>query len=172
MERACDAEVLDRTGIIVEIFHRHARSREARLQVEIARLTYQVPRMRMSGRSTERQQGRGAGESQLELDRRKVRDRISQLRDELERIEQEQGTRRVRRADARRVALVGYTNAGKSSLMRALTGSEVYVADKLFATLDATVGPLHPRRRRGSSCRTRSASSKSYARPRGRSAPP
>jgi GTP-binding protein HflX len=147
LERACDAEVLDRTGIIVEIFHRHARSREARLQVEIARLTYQVPRMRMSGRSTERQQGRGAGESQLELDRRKVRDRISQLRDELERIEQEQGTRRVRRADARRVALVGYTNAGKSSLMRALTGSEVYVADKLFATLDTTVRPLHPESR-------------------------
>jgi GTP-binding protein HflX len=144
LERACDAEVLDRTGIIVEIFHRHARSREARLQVEIARLTYQVPRMRMSGRSTERQQGRGAGESQLELDRRKVRDRISQLRDELERIEQEQGTRRVRRADARRVALVGYTNAGKSSLMRALTGSEVYVANKLFATLDATVRALNP----------------------------
>jgi GTP-binding protein HflX len=144
LERACDAQVLDRTGIIVEIFHRHARSREARLQVEIARLTYQVPRMRISARGNERQQGKGAGESQIELDRRKVRDRIAQLREELERIELEQGTRRTRRAEARRVALVGYTNAGKSSLMRALTASDVYVADKLFATLDATVRALHP----------------------------
>jgi GTP-binding protein HflX len=144
LERACDAQVLDRTGIIVEIFHRHARSREARLQVEIARLTYQVPRMRISSRGNERQQGKGAGESQIELDRRKVRDRIAQLREELERIELEQGTRRTRRAEARRVALVGYTNAGKSSLMRTLTGSDVYVADKLFATLDATVRALHP----------------------------
>ena len=146
-EQATGVEVLDRTGVIVEIFHRHAQSREARLQVEIARLNYLVPRMRETGGS-ERQRGgiggKGAGESALELDRRKVRDRIAQLRAELATIEDERGTRRARRADQLRVALVGYTNAGKSSLMRALTGSEVYVADKLFATLDTTVRALHP----------------------------
>jgi len=148
LELACDAEVLDRTGVIVEIFHRHAKSREARLQVEIARLTYQVPRLRLSTKSSERQQGKGAGESQLELDRRRVRDRIAALRQELAEIEASQGQRRARRAEARRVALVGYTNAGKSSLMRAMTGHEVYVADKLFATLDTTVRAIpdsHPR---------------------------
>lgn len=147
LERATGAPVLDRTGVIVEIFHRHAQSREARLQVEIARLVYLVPRMRDSG-NAERQRGgiggKGAGESALELDRRKVRDRIAQLRAELASIEREQGTRRARRADQLRVALVGYTNAGKSSLMRALTGSDVLVADKLFATLDTTVRALHP----------------------------
>jgi GTP-binding protein HflX len=147
LEKATGVEVLDRTGVIVEIFHRHAQSREARLQVEIARLTYLVPRMRETG-GADRQRGgiggKGAGESALELDRRKVRDRIAQLRAELASIESERGTRRARRADQLRVALVGYTNAGKSSLMRALTGSEVYVADKLFATLDTTVRALHP----------------------------
>lgn len=147
LQRATGVEVLDRTGVIVEIFHRHARSREARLQVEIARLVYLVPRMRETG-GAERQRGgiggKGAGESALELDRRKVRDRIAQLREELAAIEHERGTRRERRADQLRVALVGYTNAGKSSIMRALTGSDVLVADKLFATLDTTVRALHP----------------------------
>lgn len=147
LAKATGVEVLDRTGVIVEIFHRHAQSREARMQVEIARLTYLVPRMRDSG-NVERQRGgiggKGAGESALELDRRKVRDRISELREELAAIEAESDTRRQRRADQLRVALVGYTNAGKSSLMRALTGSEVLVADKLFATLDTTVRTLHP----------------------------
>ncbi len=145
--KATGVEVLDRTGVIVEIFHRHAQSREARLQVEIARLNYLVPRLRASG-GGERQRGgiggKGAGESALELDRRKVRDRVAQLRAELAAIEKEQGTRRARRTDQLRVALVGYTNAGKSSLMRALTGSDVLVADKLFATLDTTVRALHP----------------------------
>jgi len=88
--------------------------------------------------------GKGAGESALELDRRKIRDRIAELREELDAIRKEQGVRRAQRRDARRVALVGYTNAGKSSLMRALTGSDVLVADKLFATLDTTVRALHP----------------------------
>lgn len=147
LERATGVQVIDRTGVIVEIFHRHARSREARLQVEIARLNYLVPRMREGG-GAERQRGgiggKGAGESALELDRRKVRDRVAQLREELANIEKEQGTRRARRTDQLRVALVGYTNAGKSSLMRALTGSDVLVADKLFATLDTTVRALHP----------------------------
>ena len=144
LERATGARVLDRTGVIIEIFHRHAKSREARLQVEIARLTYAAPRMRESPGGKERQRGRGAGEAALELDRRKVRDRIAELREELAAVQRDQDVRRALRRQARRVALVGYTNAGKSSLMRALTGSDVYVENKLFATLDTTVRALHP----------------------------
>jgi GTPase len=147
IERATSVEVLDRTGVIIEIFHRHASSRPARLQVEIARLTYVAPRLRETG-GGERQRGgvgqRGAGESSVELDRRKVRDRISELKAELAAIDDESKTRRARRQEALRVALVGYTNAGKSSLMRALTGSPVFIADKLFATLDTTVRALWP----------------------------
>ncbi len=144
LERATGVPVLDRTGVIIEIFHRHAKSREARLQVEIARLTYTAPRLRESPGGKERQRGRGAGEAALELDRRKIRDRIAELREELAAIQREQDVRRAHRRQARRVALVGYTNAGKSSLMRALTGSDVYVENKLFATLDTTVRALHP----------------------------
>jgi GTP-binding protein HflX len=144
LERATGVAVLDRTGVIIEIFHRHARSREARLQVEIARLNYEAPRLRESPKSKEKQSGRGAGEAALELDRRKIRDRIAELRRELVVISREQDVRRQHRRGARRVALVGYTNAGKSSLMRALTSSEVYVEDKLFATLDTTVRALQP----------------------------
>jgi GTP-binding protein HflX len=150
IEGATSAQVLDRTGVIIEIFHRHASSRPARLQVEIARLTYVAPRLRATS-GGERQRGgiglRGAGESSMELDRRKIRDRISELRAELASVEDESKTRRVRRQEALRVALVGYTNAGKSSLMRALTGSHVFVADKLFATLDTTVRALWPESR-------------------------
>ncbi len=144
LEKCTGARVLDRSGVIIEIFHRHARSREARLEVEIARLNYVAPRMRESSGGGDRQRGRGAGESQLELDRRKIRDRIAELRKEIDGIQREQATRRAGRTGQRRVALVGYTNAGKSSLMRALTGSGVYVADKLFATLDTTVRALKP----------------------------
>src|SRR5256712_6365654 len=145
------AEVLDRTGVIIEIFHRHASSRPARLQVEIARLTYVAPRLRATGGGGDRQRGgiglRGAGESSLELDRRKIRDRISGLKAELAAIEDESKTRRARRQEALRVALVGYTNAGKSSPMRALTGSHVLVDDKLFATPDTTVRAPWPEHR-------------------------
>jgi GTP-binding protein HflX len=144
LERATGASVLDRTAVIMDIFHRHAKSREARMQVEIARLNYVAPRMRESGGARERQAGRGAGESSLELDRRKVRDRIAELRAALAVLQQDEANRRYARRDQLRVALVGYTNAGKSSLMRALTGSEVLVADKLFATLDTTVRALTP----------------------------
>jgi GTPase len=144
LERATGCQVLDRTGVIIEIFHRHAKSREARLQVEIARLNYTAPRLRESPGGKERQQGRGAGEAALELDRRKVRDRVAELRKELEAVQRDQDVRRYHRRQSRRIALVGYTNAGKSSLMRALTGSDVYVENKLFATLDTTVRALHP----------------------------
>jgi GTPase len=144
LERATGARVIDRTGLIVDIFHKHARSREARLEVEIARLNYVAPRMRESGGGKERQQGKGAGEAAIELDRRKIRDRIAELREQLAAIQAEQENRRHARHDQLRVALVGYTNAGKSSLMRALTGSQVLVEDKLFATLDTTVRALQP----------------------------
>ena len=144
LERATGADVLDRTGVIVEIFHRHARSREAKLQVEMARLQYVVPRLRESSTGGGRQRGVGAGESNIDLDRRKVRDRRAELKAQLDEIQRDDEERRSARGDQLRVALVGYTNAGKSSLMRALTGSEVLVADQLFATLDTTVRALRP----------------------------
>jgi GTP-binding protein HflX len=147
LERASGVEVLDRAGVIIEIFHRHARSREARLEVEIARLAYTAPRLREAPGKKERQHLRGSGDSALELDRRRIRDRIAELKRELAAIERERGTRRTQRKDARRVALVGYTNAGKSSLMRGLTSSRALVDDKLFATLDTTVRALVPETR-------------------------
>ena len=143
LERATGAQVLDRTGVIVEIFHRHAHSREAKLQVEIARLKYVSPRLRESSGSG-RQRGSGTGESDLEFDRRKIRDRLAELKEQMEDIQRDNDQRRSARRDQLRVALVGYTNAGKSSLMRTLTGSEVLVADKLFVTLDTTVRALQP----------------------------
>jgi GTP-binding protein HflX len=148
LERAAGVPVLDRTGVIIEIFSRHARTRAARLQVEIARLNYLAPRLRETGGGSERQGGgvggKGAGETSLELDKRRIRDRMKELRAELAAIGDEHQTRRARREHELTVALVGYTNAGKSSLMRAMTGIEVLVADKLFATLDTTIRPLYP----------------------------
>lgn len=147
LEEALGAEVMDRTGVIVEIFHRHAKTPAAKAQVEIARLTYLTPRIRATG-GGDRQGGgigaKGAGETQHELDRRRIRDRIAELREDIERIHKEEALRRERRSEHMKLALVGYTNAGKSSLMRALTGSEVLVADKLFATLDTTVRTIYP----------------------------
>jgi GTP-binding protein HflX len=146
--------VMDRTMVILEIFHRNARSRAARAQVEIARLGYMAPRMREAaklagsqGRQRSGEGGRGAGESQTELDRRKIRDRIAELQLEIVAMDVERKTQRARRQERQGlagIALVGYTNAGKSTLMRALTGSEVLVANKLFATLDTTVRSLYP----------------------------
>lgn len=147
-------EVMDRTMVILEIFHRNARSHSARVQVEIARLSYMAPRLREAaklagpqGRQRSGTGGRGAGQSRSQLDRRKVRDRIAELQQEIEAMEADRDTQRARRLDQpglAQVALVGYTNAGKSTLMRALTGSEVLVANQLFATLDTTVRTLHP----------------------------
>src|SRR5512133_3723404 len=147
LEKATGARVLDRTGVIVDIFHRHARSREARMQVEIARLKYLSPRLRESAGRSERQQGQGAGDSAVELDRRRIRDRVAELNEGLAAVQRDQEHRRFARRDQLRVALVGYTNAGKSSLMRALTGSGVLVEDRLFATLDTTVRALQPESR-------------------------
>lgn len=144
LERATGAQVFDRPGVIIEIFHRHARTREARLQVELARLAYEAPRLREKPSRGDRQRtgSVGSGESDLELDRRRIRDRMAVVRRELDAVGQQQSTRRARRREENKVALVGYTNAGKSSLMRALTGSEVLVADQLFATLGPTVRAL------------------------------
>lgn len=151
LESATGVTVLDRTGVIIEIFSRHARTKAARLQVEIARLTYVAPRLRETGGGEDRGGGgvggKGAGETSLELDKRRIRDRIKELKLELASIGNEHQQRRSRREQEISVALVGYTNAGKSSLMRAMTGSEVLVADKLFATLDTTVRPLFPETR-------------------------
>jgi GTP-binding protein HflX len=152
MEVGCD--VMDRSMVILEIFHRHASSRYARAQVEIARLGYMAPRLREAAKEAGPKDrgrsgtgGRSGGESHGELDRRKIRDRIAELQKELDGMALEQKTQRARRQEREglaRVALVGYTNAGKSTLMRALTGTEALVADKLFATLDTTVRALHP----------------------------
>ena len=154
LENAVGCEVMDRTMVILEIFHRNARSRAARAQVEIARLGYMAPRLREmaklagpQGRQRSGTGGRGAGESHTELDKRKIRDRIAELQQEIAAMDVERKTQRARRQERQGlagVALVGYTNAGKSTLMRALTGSEVLVEDKLFATLDTTVRTLQP----------------------------
>jgi GTP-binding protein HflX len=154
LENEVGCQVMDRTMVILEIFHRNARSPAARAQVEIARLGYMAPRLREAaklagplGRQRSGVGGRGAGESHTELDKRKIRDRIAELQKEITAMEVERKTQRARRQAHQglaSVALVGYTNAGKSTLMRALTGSEVLVANKLFATLDTTVRSLHP----------------------------
>ena len=160
LEIAVGCEVMDRTMVILEIFHRHASSRAARAQVEIARLGYMAPRLREAaklagpkGRQRSGTGGRGAGETHAALDRQKIRNRIAELQLEITAMDAERQTQRARRQEGQsgqsgngiaRVALVGYTNAGKSTLMRALTGSEVLVANKLFATLDTTVRALHP----------------------------
>ncbi|MCD6707968.1 MAG: GTPase HflX [Thiobacillus sp.] len=154
LENEVGCQVMDRTMVILEIFHRNARSPAARAQVEIARLAYLAPRLREAaklagpqGRQRSGVGGRGAGESHTELDKRKIRDRIAELQKEIAAMDADRKTQRARRQAHQglaSVALVGYTNAGKSTLMRALTGSEVLVANKLFATLDTTVRSLHP----------------------------
>ena len=154
LENEIGCDVMDRTMVILEIFHRHARSNAARAQVEIARLRYLAPRLRDAaklagpqGRQRSGVGGRGAGEGAGEADRAKIRDRIAELKQEIIAFDLERQTQRARRQENQslaHVALIGYTNAGKSTLMRALTGSEVLVADKLFATLDTTVRALLP----------------------------
>src|SRR6202008_185064 len=146
LEKAWNAKVLDRTGLILEIFGRRARTREGALQVEHAHLTYQKSRLVRSWTHRERQRGGfgflgGPGETQLEADRRVIEDRIARIEAELDRVKR---TRRLHRASRKRVpypivALVGYTNAGKSTLFNRLTRASVLEADMLFATLDPTL---------------------------------
>jgi len=143
LEKALECKVIDRSGLILDIFACRARSREARIQVELARLTYLLPRLTRRWIHLSRQYGgigarRGPGETQLEVDRRVLSRRISQLRGELSRIEKARETRRRKRSGLFKAAIIGYTNAGKSTLLNALTHAEVFVEDRLFATLDAT----------------------------------
>lgn len=134
LEWHAKVQVLDRTAVILEVFSRHARSREAKLQVAIAKLKYLAPRVGSGERRTL------SGESSSELDKRQIRTRVAELRRELSALKREKSAR----TNLPGVALVGYTNAGKSSLMNALTGSDVLVADRLFATLDTRVRALDP----------------------------
>ncbi|MDQ6969457.1 MAG: GTPase HflX [Mariprofundus sp.] len=146
LEDALAAKVVDRTGLILEIFASRARTREGILQVELASLNYQMGRLVRSWTHLERQRGGvglmgGPGERQIELDRRMIRDKIICLEKDLEKIKRMRATQRAGRQkkDMPTVALVGYTNAGKSTLFNRLTNSGVYVADQLFATLDPTL---------------------------------
>jgi GTP-binding protein HflX len=146
LEKALERRVLDRTGLILDIFAQRARSHEGKLQVELAQLRHMATRLVRGWTHLERQRGgsiglRGPGETQLETDRRLLQKRVDQLQKRLEKVEvQHTQMRRARvRSELPRVALVGYTNAGKSTLFNALTGAQAYAADQLFATLDPTV---------------------------------
>ena len=141
---AKNIKIIDRNGLILDIFRKHAQTREAKTQVELAQLEYILPRLTRQWSHLERQMGgigtlAGMGEAQIEVDRRLIRQRISKLKKNLTYIEKERQTQSKRRKDEYRVALVGYTNAGKSTLMRALSGEDVLIQDQLFATLDTTI---------------------------------
>jgi len=142
LENALKVKVLDRTALIIDIFARRAQTREARLQVELAQLEYLLPRLAGQWSHLERLEGhigtRGPGETQLETDRRLVRGRITRLRREIEEVRKQRALHRRRRAREGMpvIALVGYTNAGKSTLLRAVSGADVFTEDLLFATLD------------------------------------
>ncbi len=142
LEDALKLRVVDRSGLILDIFARRARTREARLQVELAQLEYVLPRLTRMWEHLSRLGGgigtRGPGETQLEVDRRRIRERIAKLKRELERVVKERRVQRRGRRACSKVSLVGYTNAGKSTLFNALTRAHAYVEDRLFATLDPT----------------------------------
>lgn len=142
-----EIKVIDRTGLILDIFTKHAKSKEAKTQVELAQLVYLLPRLTRQWTHLERQMGgigtrAGAGETQIEIDRRLIRNQIARLKKELEKIEKQRKVQNHGREGAYRIALVGYTNAGKSTLMNTLTDAEVLVQDQLFATLDTTTRKL------------------------------
>jgi GTP-binding protein HflX len=143
LERSLNRKVLDRTALILDIFAMHARSNAAKTQVELAQLQYMLPRLTRMWTHLSKQYGgigtKGPGETQIETDRRIVRDRIAHLKEKLDRIDRQRATQRKGRKDITRVSLVGYTNVGKSTLLNMLTGSDVLVEDMLFATLDSTV---------------------------------
>lgn len=148
LEKILGVKVIDRTGLILDIFARRARTREGKLQVELAQLRYLLPRLAGKGSEFSQLAGgigtRGPGETKLEMDRRKAKDRIALVRRELKRVQAHRELHRTRRSELpiATVSLVGYTNAGKSTLMNRLTAASVLVEDKLFATLDPTVRRL------------------------------
>lgn len=143
VEQGFKCKVLDRTSLILDIFARRAKTAHAKTQVELAQYQYLLPRLRGMWTHLERQRGgigmRGPGEKEIETDRRIVRDKISQLKTQLEKIDKQKAVQRKNRGRLVRVALVGYTNAGKSSLMNRLSKSKIFAENKLFATLDTTV---------------------------------
>ena len=141
MERT--PKILDRSNLILDIFASRAQTAQARTQVELAQYQYLLPRLTRMWTHLERQKGgigmRGPGETQIETDRRIIKDKIALLKKKLEKIDKQSFTRRKGRQDMIRVALVGYTNAGKSTLMNTLAKSDIFAENKLFATLDTTV---------------------------------
>lgn len=144
IEKLAECEVLDRTSLILEIFASRARTAHAKTQVELAKYQYMLPRLKRMWTHLERQRGgtgtrSGSGELQIEADRRIVLDKIAKLKDELKLIDKQMATQRSNRGQMVRVALVGYTNVGKSTLMNLLSKSDVFAENKLFATLDTTV---------------------------------
>lgn len=143
LERELEVKIIDRTNLILDIFAQRAQTSYARTQVELAQYEYLLPRLTRMWTHLERQRGgigmRGPGETEIETDRRIIRDRISLLKEKLKTIDKQMQTQRQNRGKMIRVALVGYTNVGKSTLMNALSKSEVFAEDKLFATLDTTV---------------------------------
>ena len=141
-------KVIDRSGLILDIFQKNARTKEATTQVDLAYLEYLLPRLTRQWTHLERQMGgigtrAGMGETQIEVDRRLIRTRITRLKKDLKKIEMERDTQSLQRKSEFRVSLVGYTNAGKSTLFKALTGSNVYIENQLFATLDTTIRKLN-----------------------------
>ena len=146
LEQELKVKIIDRSSLILDIFAGRAQTAQAKTQVELAQMQYLLPRLRGLWTHLERQRGgigmRGPGEQEIETDRRIVRDKISQLKKKLEKIDQQNTTQRKTRGKMIRVALVGYTNVGKSTLMNLLTKSEVFAENKLFATLDTTVRKL------------------------------
>lgn len=143
IEKIIGCKVLDRTNLILDIFAKRARTAQAKVQVELAQYRYLLPRLTRMWTHLEKQAGgigmRGPGESEIETDRRVIRDKLTRLREKLAEIEKQSKTQRKRRGEVVRVALVGYTNVGKSTLMNLLAKSDVFAENKLFATLDTTV---------------------------------
>ena len=138
-----EIKIIDRSMLILEIFKQHAQTKEAKTQVELAQLQYMLPRLTRAWTHLERQMGgigtrAGAGETQIEVDRRLIRTRISKLKKDLNKIDNERQVQSKRRGNHFKVTLVGYTNAGKSTLMKAISGANVFIQDQLFATLDTT----------------------------------
>lgn len=158
IEREFELEVSDRTEVILNIFHNHAQTKEARLQVQLAELEYQLPRLKKLWSHLDREKGqasgsggtsRGMGEKQIEIDKRQIRIEISKVKQELAKIQRQKETQRKMRDTVKKVCLVGYTNAGKSTLFNRLTDAGVLAQDKLFATLGTTTRKVEMERGHG-----------------------